>query len=119
MIENACSMAVEFFVAKKKFRKALKYASKNSKLIKFVRSNWVVKLVEKFKFKKAMKVSKGNSELVKFINQSEYKWILEKLPHEFDEKLIIKFQSKIQRAYTLADRLGDKQNKKLLSKLIR
>jgi len=119
MVDNARNLAVEFFVSKSKYRKALKFASKNSKLIKFVRSNWVVKLVEKYKFSKAHKVSNGNTELIKFVRQSEYKWILECLPTNLDERTILKKQNKIKRAYKLATELGDKENKKLLSQLIR
>ena len=119
MMLNTRSTAVEHFVELKKFRKALKFAGKNPKLIDFVRSNWVVAEVKKYKFKKALNVCKGNTELIKFVNQSEYKWILESLPTSFDEKNINKHQKNIKKAYVLAQRLGDNENKKALKELIR
>ncbi len=119
MMLNTRSAAVEHFVELKKFRKALKFAGKNPKLIDFVRSHWVVVEVKKHKFKKALNVCKGNIELIKFVNQSEYKWLLESLPTSFDETNIHKHQKKIKKAYVLAQRLGDKENKKVLKQLIR
>lgn len=119
MMLSTRSTAVEHFVELKKFRKALKFAGKNPKLIDFVRSNWVVAEVKKYKFKKALNVCKGNTELIKFVNQSEYKWLLESLPTSFDETNINKHQKKIKKAYVLAQRLGDNENKKVLKELIR
>ena len=115
-INSVRTEACVFYVAKNKFRKALKFAQ-NQELQKYVYQKWVQFYVKKKKFSAALK-NAHRVGMENFVLGNEFNYLASGLPKSLNTEIAKKHIKKIKRLIVISEKLNDDKNAKKLRKLI-
>ena len=116
-LNSARNNACVYFVSKKKFVKALKFAF-NQKLQTYVFSHWVEDDCQKHKFARALK-NANRVQMQDYVMGKEYNFLASKLPSTLDSNSVKKHMKKLKRMLKLAQMMNDKKLTKQLKQILK
>ena len=115
-LDSARKNACVFYVKKKKFYRALKFAF-NQELQKHVYSAWVEYDCQKHKYTRALKNS-NRVGLQQYVLGRHYNYLSAKLPKQLNHENIKKYRGILKKMYKVATNLDDKKISKQIKKLL-